>query len=242
MTGTDVSISDAKDGRSVDHQVIGPSSGASGFDGHQAWEQDSSGAVNIESGGDALPLAINNAYRNANLWWLPDFGGAKVVVGTPQVENGILCDVLTITPRGGVPFDAWFDQKTHLLTRTVEKQGSQTVTVTMSDYRSFHGEMLAVQVGRRYGRRSREYPQFETLTKVEFLPKQFDATHARAEGRHNRFPAARGQEDDQLPVPAAQQPHLRGRRGQREGRAALHLRHGRSRHPPHTRRRQWHWA
>jgi hypothetical protein len=177
MTGTDVSISDAKDGRSVDHQVLGPSSGASGFDGHQAWEQDSSGAVNIESGGDALPLAINNAYRNANLWWLPDFGGARVVVGTPQLENGALCDVLTITPRGGAVFDAWFDQKTHLLARTVEKQGPQTVTVTLSDYRSFKGEMMSYKAVVDTGS-GEKYLQTETLTKVEFLPKQPDATYA----------------------------------------------------------------
>src|SRR5690348_913663 len=64
LTGTDTSIGDLSDGRNVDRYTLGPASGASGYDGRQVWEQDPSGTVNIESGGDALPLAINAAYRN----------------------------------------------------------------------------------------------------------------------------------------------------------------------------------
>ena len=59
-----------------------------------------------------------------------------------KTEGGATYEVLTITPKGGKPFDAWFDAKTHLLAKTVEKQSSQTVVITMSDYRPVYGVML----------------------------------------------------------------------------------------------------
>jgi hypothetical protein len=39
-----------------------------------------SGAVTPQAGGDARELAINEAYRNANLWWRSDRGGATIVL------------------------------------------------------------------------------------------------------------------------------------------------------------------
>ena len=142
MTGTTTSLSDLKTPRFVDTFAIGPAEGANGFDGSQAWAKDPSGTVTVQSGGDQRQLAVNDAYRRANLWWRPDFGGAAVVSEGEKTEAGAAADVLTITPKEGKPFDAWFDARTHFLTRLVEAQGPQTVTTTMSDYRSFEGVML----------------------------------------------------------------------------------------------------
>lgn len=177
LTGTDVSIADLRDGRSVDHYTLGPASGAQGYDGKQAWQQDSSGTVNIEAGGDALPLAINNAWRNANLWWQPDFGGAAIKDDGTKSCGGSQCDVLPITPKGGKPFDALFDAKSHLLDRIVEKQGSQTVTTTLSDYQPAAGVQLPRRVVIDTGQ-GEKYLQTVTLTSAQFLPAQTDATYA----------------------------------------------------------------
>jgi hypothetical protein len=177
LTGTDISVEDLVDGRSVDHAVIGPATQASGYDGHEAWEQDSSGAVNIMSGGDAVPLAINNAYRDANLWWRPDFGGAQVAAGAPKTEGGTHYDVLTITPKGGLPFEAWFDAATHLLARTIEKQGSSLVTTSFSDYREVDGVKVAFRnvVDSGHGE---QYLQTVTITRAAFEPAHEAATYA----------------------------------------------------------------
>jgi hypothetical protein len=177
MNGFDISVVDLKDGRSVSNDTLGPSTSAQGYDGSQAWEQDSSGTVNIESGGDALPLAINNAYRNANLWWRPDFGGASVVLDSSRTEDGATYDVLTVTPKNGKAFDAWFDVKTHLLERTIEKQGPQTVTVTMSDYRKLDGVQIPYKVVVDSGNGA-NYLQTATLIKVEFTAMQPDSVYA----------------------------------------------------------------
>ena len=177
LTGTDVSVTDVVNGRIVDHAVLGPASGANGYDGHDAWEQDSSGAVNIESGGDALPLAINNAYRNANLWWRADFGGAQVVAGETKTEGGVRHDVLTITPKGGLVFEAWFDASTHLLARAIEKQGSMLVTTTLSDYREIDGVKLPFKVVVDTGN-GEKYLQTVSVTHAAFEPAQDASTYA----------------------------------------------------------------
>ena len=177
LTGSDVSVTDLVDGRSVDHAVLGPATQANGYDGHEAWEQDSSGAVNIESGGDALPLAINNAYRNANLWWRPDFAGAQVVAGESKTEGGARYDVLTITPKGGLAFEAWFDASTHLLSRTIEKQGSTLVTTNLSDYRDVDDVKLPFKAVVDTGN-GEKYLQTVSVTHAAFEPAQDASTYA----------------------------------------------------------------
>ena len=177
LTGTDVSVMDVVDGRSVDHAVLGPATQNNGYDGHEVWMQDSSGAVNIESGGDALPLAINNAYRNANLWWRADFGGAQVAAGATKAEGGAHYDVLTVTPRGGLPFEAWFDASTHLLARTIEKQGPTFVTTILSDYRDVDGVKVAFKSLVDSGN-GEKYLQTATITHAAFAPAQDASTYA----------------------------------------------------------------
>ena len=177
LTGTDVSVMDLADGRNVDRAVIGPATQNTGFDGHETWQQDSSGAVNIENGGDALPLAINNAYRGANLWWRADFGGAQVTAGATKADGGASYDVLTITPKGGLPFDAWFDASTHLLARTIEKQGPVVVTTMLSDYRDVDGTKIAFKAVIDTGQ-GEKYLQTVTVRHAAFAPAQDASAYA----------------------------------------------------------------
>jgi len=117
--------------------------GANGFDTRVAWTQDMSGAVTPEAGGDTRQLAINEAFRDANMWWRTDLGGASISSRGVRTEAGAGYDVLTVAPRGGKPFDAWFDSKTHLLSRTIETQGFQVITTYFGNYRSVDGARIA---------------------------------------------------------------------------------------------------
>ncbi len=110
LTGTDTSMTDLRTGNSVERYTLGPASGAQGFDGSDAWEQGPNGEVNLQKGGDGLQLALNTAYQNANLWWRADFGGAKVNVLANESCGVSTCAVLEITPKGGLPFQAWFNR------------------------------------------------------------------------------------------------------------------------------------
>ena len=177
LTGTDTSITDLRTGNSVERYTLGPASGAEGFDGENAWEQGPNGEVNLQKGGDGLQLARNAAYQNANLWWHADFGGAKVKALADQRCGASTCTVLEITPKGGLPFQAWFDQSSHLLDRTVLHVGARTATVSFSDYRVVDGVRVPFKTVIDGGH-GPQYLQTVTVTSVAFLPGQPVATWA----------------------------------------------------------------
>ncbi|HEY8948758.1 MAG TPA: aspartyl protease family protein [Rhizomicrobium sp.] len=143
LTGTSSSLEDLQRGTFVDTYDIPPQAGASGWDGMKAWEKEPSGTVTDQAGGDVIPLSITEAYQDQNLWWRPDHGGGQVVDAGQKSDGGNSYDVLTVTPKGGKPLEAWFDPKTHLLYRTVENNSIQTITTTYSDYAAVDGAMIA---------------------------------------------------------------------------------------------------
>ncbi len=192
LTGTASGTSDLADGRFEQHFAIGPIKGANGYDGAHVWTKDNSGIVTVQEAGDSVPLAINNAYRNANLWWLPDHGGATIVEDPQKTDGGVTYDVLTVTPKGGKPFDAWFDAKTHLLHRVDEAQANVMTVSTFTNYRAFDGVQEPVDTVISTG--DVKYDQHMTLTKAQFLatsdpalygpPKSAAADFAIAGGAH----------------------------------------------------------
>jgi len=192
MTGKVESLDDLKGARWADSFAIGPATGANGFDGSHAWAKDMSGTVTVQDGGDQRQLAINEAYRRANLWWRADRGGAAIVSDGEKTDGGATYDVLTVTPREGKNFDAWFDAKTHLLMRTVEVQGTQTMTTTLSDYRAFGGAELAYKSLTTNG--DPKYDQVATMTGASFLPAQPDAAYAMPQVNVADFDIAGGSE------------------------------------------------
>lgn len=176
MSGKIESLDDLAGGRWVDSFAIGPASGGNGFDGNHAWAKDPSGTVTVQDGGDQRQLAVNDGYRRANMWWRADRGGAAVLSDGEKSEGGTSYDVLTVTPKGGKPFDAWFDARTHLLARTVEAQGTQTITTTLSDYRPAAGTQIAYKTVVNNG--DAKYDQLVTLTSAALLPAQPDSAFA----------------------------------------------------------------
>jgi PDZ domain/Aspartyl protease len=177
MIGKTDSTYDLHAGAFVDSFVIGPMKGANGFDTKEAWTQDMSGAVTPEAGGDTRQLAINEGYRDANLWWRVDRGDASISPRGVRTEGGASYEVLTVAPRGGKPFDAWFDSKTHLLARTVEMQGFQTITTYFSNYRSVDGARIAAKQLIDDGT-GEQYRQSLTLTSARFIPARALAAYA----------------------------------------------------------------
>jgi hypothetical protein len=177
MTGETRSTFDLGGGGFVDHQDVGPTKNAGGFDGHTAWMQDMSGAVTPEAGGDLRPLAVTEAYLDGNLWWRADRGGATVEVLPAQTSSGVSYDGLRVTPVGGKPFEAWFDAKTHLLARMVQGQSFLTITTDFSNYRPVAGAMIANTQVISDGS-GPQYLQTQTLTSVTIGPALPSDTYA----------------------------------------------------------------
>jgi hypothetical protein len=143
LKGTATNTIDLATGMFVDELNAYPSTGASGFDGKTPWMRDISGVSIPQEGGDRIRVAVNEAYRNANLWWRADRGGAQVsYVGREKSEAGQL-DHLAVTPQGGSRFDAWFDADSHVLVRTAEPQLFFKTQEIYADYRRFGEIMLA---------------------------------------------------------------------------------------------------
>ena len=130
LTGEFETTSDLAAGLFVERYQTGPTGGANAFDGKTAWMQDPSGAVTPQGGGDRPAVAVNQAFRNADLWWRADAGGAHVEsLGTDPDGRR-----LKVTPRGGKPFEAWFDCATAQLVRVRETQGFMTFDFRYADY------------------------------------------------------------------------------------------------------------
>ncbi|HEX4301268.1 MAG TPA: aspartyl protease family protein [Rhizomicrobium sp.] len=176
LTGHAAGTTDLRTGAFEQHFAVGPQTGANGYDGNKVWNKDNSGIVTIQDAADAIPLAVNSAYRGAGLWWKKDHGGAAIVSDGEKTDSGASYDVLTIVPVGGASFDAWFDAKTHLLSRIDERQGGVMTKTTTTNYRSFGGTMQPVDTVISTG--DAKYDQHLTLTKVAFLAKSDPAIYA----------------------------------------------------------------
>jgi hypothetical protein len=176
MTGKVTSLDDLSRGYWVDDVAVGPATQANGFDGAHAWQKDASGAVTNQDGGEQRQLAVNEGYRRANMWWQPGFGGAAIVENGEKSDGGTTYEVLTVTPKDGKDFDAWFDAKTHLLARVVEKQGPQLSTTVYSDYRAVDGVELSYKQTVNIG--DAKYDQSVAMTEAAFTPAQDVSAYA----------------------------------------------------------------
>ena len=111
-----------------------------------AWEVESSGTATPQEGGDVRQLAVNEAYRLQNLWWRSDRGGATITDAGRKRDGDKQYDVLTVVPKEGKPFDAWFDAATHLMARTIEANATQTYITDYTDYAPTDDVQLAHSV------------------------------------------------------------------------------------------------
>ena len=134
---------DMRDGSFAQFADAGPVGGAQGYDGKRVWNRDLSGVVWNDDGATARYGAIDAAYLNRYLLWAPDRGGAAVVSLGKRTLSKKSYDVLRVTPKGGLPFELWFDAVTHLPAREVATIGVSTMTTTFSDYRNVGGLRIA---------------------------------------------------------------------------------------------------
>jgi predicted aspartyl protease len=141
LSGVRTVVSDVATGAFVDRYALGVFDVGGGYDGRIPWMRDLSGANTSQEGGDRAQLAVNDAYRNANRWWLPGHGGAAVAYAGRESLDGRPLDHLVVTPRGGKRFDAWFDAETHLLARVAEERMFFKTRVFFSDYARDGGVM-----------------------------------------------------------------------------------------------------
>jgi len=178
LTGTRHDIVDLHSGAFVTGSQADIVAEASGFDGKTPWMRDTSGANTAQEGGDRIALAVNEAYRRANLWWRPGYAGATVTYDGRAVVDQQTVDQLTITPLGGRPFGAGFDVNTHLLVQISEDRQFFHTRTLFADYRPEHGLLLAHRITLDNGTGEAGYDHFE-LTRFSIGTVRPSSAYAR---------------------------------------------------------------
>ncbi|MBW8813056.1 MAG: aspartyl protease family protein [Caulobacterales bacterium] len=178
LVGTGLRLQDLATGAFSQSLEAGPVSLAGGYDGKTPWQQDISGVATDQEGGDRIPVAVNEAYRNANLWWRGDRGGAQVSYVGRETEDGHALDHLAVTPRGGGRFDAWFDADSHMLVKTAEPQQFFKTQTLYGDFRREGTAMVAHVRSDDFGTGPSNIQKL-TLTRMVFAPAEPLTVYAR---------------------------------------------------------------
>lgn len=198
LTGESTQTVDLTTGAYVEHLDTGFLHTAKGFDARTPWTRDVSGATTPEQGGDQARLAVSAAYRNANLWWRKGLAGARIEYVGRETLAGTPADHLLVKPRGGVRFDAWFDQRTHLLLQIAEPQMFFHTRTVFSEYRRESGVMLAHSVLEDPGTGKAGYEHL-TLRTVSFGPARPLDIYARPRTPPTRVTLAHGATSSSVP-------------------------------------------
>jgi predicted aspartyl protease len=130
LSGPLAVVQDARTGRSVSRYSLGSLQGAEGFDGKTGWQQDPGSESVALDAPEAVATARTQAWLAALAYWYPARGAATF----QPLEAHDGHQVIVATPHGGHPIALWFDGS-GLLVRTVDKQGAETVTTLLDDYR-----------------------------------------------------------------------------------------------------------
>jgi hypothetical protein len=112
---------------------------AGGYNGVVAWSTDPDGKTQIFSDPGQLADARGTAYGGVFAFFLADrFPAQFSYLGEKRVDGGDF-DVVGIQPTAAKPLEVWVDRATHLVDRFVDRSGSVTLTVRMSDFRTVDG-------------------------------------------------------------------------------------------------------
>ena len=139
IRGTASEWDDVHGGRFYSSQAGGALTGASGWTGSVAWNQDYSGLVTVDGGIPGRQQAIDQAYLATLGYLKPGAGGAIVVYAGSRSDGGRNYDVLAVTPANGSEIDLWVDAQTHLITRETTSFGNVSATTVLSNYRRVDG-------------------------------------------------------------------------------------------------------
>ena len=126
-------------GRSVDAYKLGPVDGADGYDGKLAWERDPGGEVAALDTPDAIRRTHSQAWLDAHAYWYPQrISSTLGKVETKEID-GKRYTVLVTTPQDGDSVALWFASDSGELARTALRQGQDTATTLLDDYRDVNG-------------------------------------------------------------------------------------------------------
>ena len=133
LTGSLETWGDPSRGRAASRYVLGPDSGAEGWDGKTGWSADWAHRVHRTEGGD-LALARATAFWASFGFLLPDRLPAPAETAGSRSEDGKSYDLVRFRPAGSDPVEIWFERTSHLPMKLVI-QSVDPITVHLIDWR-----------------------------------------------------------------------------------------------------------
>ena len=143
-----------------------------GFNGGGDWRISAAGAVTGVDVSKAINEARTEAFYRVHGYFYPGrFDARGDYVGVRRFQ-GQAFDVVTVKPWGAAPRELWFDRRTHLLGRMVDRSGAKLLAWALSDYRRVGAVRVAFRISAEPGAGSTaEERVIETL---EFAPVNRD--------------------------------------------------------------------
>ena len=133
LTGSLETWGEPSRGLASSHYVLGPESGAEGWDGKTGWSADWAHRVHLTEGGD-LALARATAFWVSFGFLMPDRLKVPAEAGGSRSEGGKNYDLVRFRPAGAAPVEIWFERTGHLPMKLVILS-PDPVTVHLVDWR-----------------------------------------------------------------------------------------------------------
>jgi hypothetical protein len=106
-----------------------------GFNGAGDWRITASGAVTGVADAKVVAAARTEAFYGVYGFFFPGRFDARGKLAGVRKAGGRSFDVVEVTPWGAASRELWFDRKTGLLGRMVDRSGGRATTTELSDYR-----------------------------------------------------------------------------------------------------------
>ena len=106
---------------------------------NSAWKRDPGGEVSAQDTPEAMRRTRTQAWLDAHAYWYPQRIKATYGAISEADLEGKHYRVLEAHPEGGDPVTLWFDPANGLLARVVQRQGADTATTVLDDYRDAGG-------------------------------------------------------------------------------------------------------
>jgi hypothetical protein len=119
---------------------------AHGYNGQGDWQilPDGTSVANDDPAGVAR-TRTEAFFGAAGYFHRARFDARGEILGV-RTDHGRSFDVVLVKPWGGAARDLWFDRRTHLLARMVDRSGPRPVTLEFSDYRRVGPIMVAFRI------------------------------------------------------------------------------------------------